>query len=231
MNDPVTFVLLHGAASDSWYWHLVAPGLRAAGHDVVAVDLPCEDEEAGLDAYTEAVVAAVGDRTRVVLVAQSLAGLVAPLVAARLPERVAMVVMVAAMVPAPGESGGRWWSATGQGEAQRALDLAEGRDPDAPGDPVVTYLHDVPEEIAAASAHHTRGQTGRVLDDPWPLPAWPAVPTRFLLCRDDRLFPADFLRALVRSRLGITPDELPCGHLPALARPAELTRALLSYVA
>ena len=24
-----TFVLIHGAGSDAWYWHLVVPGLHA----------------------------------------------------------------------------------------------------------------------------------------------------------------------------------------------------------
>jgi hypothetical protein len=35
------------------------------------------------------------------------------------------------MIPAPGESLGAWWSNTGQIEAQRQNDHAEGRDPDA----------------------------------------------------------------------------------------------------
>ena len=77
-----TYVLIHGAGSDSWYWHLVSPRLRALGHDVVAVDLPCDDDAAGLCEYAGAVVDAVGDRSEVVLVAQSLAGFTAPLVCA-----------------------------------------------------------------------------------------------------------------------------------------------------
>ncbi len=48
-----TFVLLHGAGSDSWYWHLVAPDLVATGHDVVAVDLPVADDTAGLAEYID----------------------------------------------------------------------------------------------------------------------------------------------------------------------------------
>src|SRR5207248_1723731 len=64
---------------------------------------------------------------------------------------------------------------------------------------------------------------------PWPLDRWPDVPTRFLLCRQDRFFPADFLRRVVTERLGIVPDEIDGGHLPALARPAELSDRLLAY--
>ena len=44
-----TYVLIHGAGSDAWYWHLVEPRLRARGHDVVAVDLPCDDDSAGFE--------------------------------------------------------------------------------------------------------------------------------------------------------------------------------------
>jgi hypothetical protein len=44
----ITYALIHGAASDSWYWHLLAAELRTRGHDVVAPDLPCDDDGAGL---------------------------------------------------------------------------------------------------------------------------------------------------------------------------------------
>ena len=59
---------------------------------------------------------------------------------------------------------------------------------------------------------------------------WPDVPTRFLLCRDDRFFPAAFQRRVVRERLGFEPDEMDGGHLPALSRPHELTQRLLRYL-
>jgi hypothetical protein len=40
-----TFVLIHGAGDSSWYWRLVEPEPRAGEHDVVAPDLPCEDDK------------------------------------------------------------------------------------------------------------------------------------------------------------------------------------------
>ena len=61
------------------------------------------------------------------------------------------------------------------------------------------------------------------------MPRWPDVPTRFLLCRDDRFFPADFQRRVVKERLGITPDEMDGGHLPALAHPEELVERLEAF--
>jgi hypothetical protein len=132
------------------------------------------------------------------------------------------------MVPRPGETGGEWWANTGQAEAQRAFAVSQGRDPDD-DDPSVVFLHDVPPDVIAASADHVRDQSGTPFERPFPLERWPDVETRFLLCRDDRLFPAEFQRRVVRERLGIVPDEMPGGHLPALARPADLVARLEDY--
>lgn len=209
-----TYVLIHGAGSDSWYWHLVTPRLRALGHDVVAVDLPCDDDAAGLCEYADTVARAVGDRQEVILVAQSLAGFTAPLVCDRL--AVILMVLVAAMTPRPGESAGEWWVNTGH------------QFPD-PFDPQVIFAHDLPPEVAAESLAHVHDQSGTPFEKPWPLAAWPDVPTRFLLCQDDRFFPADFQRRVVHERLGIVPDEMPGGHLPALAHPGELVTRLEEY--
>ncbi len=214
-----TFVLLPGAGSDSWYWHLVAPELEAAGHDVVAVDFPVTDDSAGFEEYRDAALAAIGVRRDLVVVAQSLAGFTAPLIARRVP--VDLIVLVAAMVPSPGETAGDWWSNTGHTEA---------RVPGASDDPVEVFLHDVPADVAAESEHHVFPQSAGPFGRPYPLARWPDVPTRFLLCRDDRFFPAEFQRRVVRERLGIVPDEMEGGHLPALAHPHELAQRLLAYL-
>ena len=188
---------------------------------------------AGFPEYADAVIAALDERAltgadELVVVAQSMAGFTAPIVATRVP--VAMIVLVAAMTPAPGESGGDWWANTGQdvahAEAMAALGL-----PTEPFDEAAVFLHDVPADVVAESAHHLREQSGTPFAAPWPLAAWPDVPTRFLLCRDDRLFPAAFQRRVVSERLGITPDEMDGGHLPALAHPDELAAHLLRYAA
>jgi pimeloyl-ACP methyl ester carboxylesterase len=84
------------------------------------------------------------------------------------------------------------------------------------------FLHDVPADVVAEGANHERDQSDAPFQEPWPLAAWPDVPTRFLLCRHDRLLPPDLQRRVARERLGITPDEMDGGHLPALAHPTEL---------
>jgi len=220
-----TFILIPGAGSDSWYWHQVVPELEGGGHDVVAVDLPCDDDSAGIPEYVDTVVAAIGDRRDdVVVVAQSLGGFTAPLVCDRVP--VQLLVLVAAMVPKPGESAGEWWTATGQEDAQREMAERDGRKPGM-DDIEELFLHDVPTDVIAAGEAHVHMQSGTPFGPPWPRDSWPDVPTRFVLCRDDRLFPADFQRRVVRDRLGIVPDEIDGGHLPAFARPKELAEYIL----
>ena len=88
-----------------------------------------------------------------------------------------------------------------------------------------------PAELADEALRRTRAQSDTPSEAPWPLAAMPDVPTRFLLCRHDRLLPADFLRRVVRERLAIEPDEIDAGHCVALSRPRELAERLDSYVA
>ena len=223
-----TFALIHGAGSDGWYWHLVEPDLRAAGHETISVDLPCDDDSAGLDDYVQVVVDAIEGRQDVVVVGQSMGGFVAPLVAARVPGA-RLIVLVAAMVPAPGETGNDWWANTGSGAARRDQALRDGRDIDGEFDEVAEFLHDVDPALIEAGWAHVKEQSDAPFRTPWPLSAWPDVPTRFVLATKDRFFPADFQRRVVRERLSIEPDEIDTGHLPALSRPRELAELLLRY--
>jgi pimeloyl-ACP methyl ester carboxylesterase len=187
------------------------------------VDLPADDDSAGLAAYADTVVAAIGDRTGIVLVAQSMGGLTAPLVCTRVP--IELLVLVNVMVPLPGETGGNWWTATGHAEARAAQAAREGWGCD-PDDLTAAFFHDVPADVVAAAMEQPFEQSGRPFADPWPLAAWPDVPTRVLVGADDRFFPAEFQRRVAAERLGLEVEELPGGHLVALSRPTELADRL-----
>ncbi len=107
-------------------------------------------------------------------------------------------------------------------------DRREGRSSDGGFDERTYFLHDVPEHVAAAGEPHQREQAGTPFGQPWPLEAWPDVPTRVLVGRDDRLFPVAFQRRLAEQRLGITPDEVAGGHLVALVHPVAVADYLQS---
>jgi pimeloyl-ACP methyl ester carboxylesterase len=208
-----TFALIHGGGASAWDWHLVVPELRARGHDPVAVDLPCEDESAGWQEYVDVVVDALGDRQDVTVVGHSLGGFTAPLVAARVDAD--LVVLVAAMIPAPGELFADWWTNAGHESSGY-----EGDD---------LFYHDVSPELMEEAKQRERDETSRALNEPWPLEAWPETPTRYLLCRDDRMFRADWARRHARERLGIEADEMDGGHYVSISRPRELAERLDAY--
>ena len=167
------------------------------------------------------VVAAIGARRDVVLVAQSMGGFTAPLVAERVPTR--LIILLNAMVPLPGEPPGEWWERSGWNAEHGPMG------PDF--DPVHEFLHDLPADLRdRMTASPPRQQSGTPFEKPWPLTAWPDVPTRFLQATDDRFLPIAFQRRVVRERLGFDPDEMPGGHLVALSRPTELAARLDAYV-
>jgi pimeloyl-ACP methyl ester carboxylesterase len=130
------------------------------------------------------------------------------------------------MIPRPGETAGEWWSNTGWHDARREAAARDGRTVTDEIDPVAEFLHDVDPEVVAASADHVRAQAAAVFKDPWPLDAWPDVATRVIACRDDRFFPLELVQRVARDRLGIEPEQIPGGHLPALAHPNELVAVI-----
>jgi pimeloyl-ACP methyl ester carboxylesterase len=221
-----TFVLVPGAGGVAWYWHRVVPLLRGAGHDAIAVDLPGDDPAAGLSAYADRVVATIGGRSDVVLVAQSLAGFTAPLVCER--ARVRMLVLVNAMIPTPGETPGEWGASTGSATARKAAAHSGGYSETFDDD--TYFLHDVPPDVIADGEKHERPEAEEIFGNRCDFTAWPSVPIHVIAGRDDRLFPVDFQRRVARDRLGVEIDELPGGHLIALSYPRELADRLIGYL-
>jgi hypothetical protein len=226
-GDHRTYILIPGAGGVAWFWHRVVPLLQAAGHEAIAVDLPGDDPTAGLPEYASLVEAAIssrGGRGSVVLVAMSLGGFTAPLVAKKVP--VSAIVLVNAMIPRPGETPGAWWDNTGWSDARVAAAKQGGYGQDV--DLAVYFLHDVPPDVAATGEPHQRPEADVAFASVCDFDGWPPVAIRAVAGADDRFFPVAFQQALARDRLGIEADVLPGGHLIALAHPAELADYLLA---
>ena len=220
---PRSFVLIPGAGGAAWYWHRVVPLLRQAGHEAIAVDLPGDDETAGLFEYARLVADAIDGRRNVVLVAQSLGAFTAPLAAAMAP--VAAIVFVNAMIPLPGETPGAWWDNTGQAQAQMAAAQRNGYSSEF--DLETYFLHDVPPEVLNSPEARQRPEADVAFESACDFSSWPSVPIRVVAGADDRLFPVEFQQRLARGRLGVQADVLPGGHLIALAQPDALALYLL----
>ncbi len=175
---------------------------------------------------------AVGDRAPVVLVGQSMGAFTVPLVAHRIPTT--LLVLLAPMIPAPHETCGTWWTATGHRAAVEAHAAELGLDP-AQLDPGVdvreVFFHDLPADLVAElEAEGPAPQAGSIFGMPYPLARWPDVPTRVVAARDDRLFPLPFVRRLASQRLGVETEVVPGGHLAALGHPREVATTLLRLV-
>ena len=221
------FALIHGAGDGGWAWHLVEEALRERGHTSVAPDLPT-DGAATLTDYADVVLEAIGSTEEpVIVVAHSFGAFTGPLVAERLPA--AGLVFVAGMVPKPGEAPADWWGNTGFSEAAHEQAIEDGGLTGS-SDPYVAYYHDVPRHLADRALRNERDHPSSAADSqPWPLDAFPTVPTRFVLCTEDRLLPPPFVRRLVDERLGLVPDEIKSGHCASLSRPTELAALLDAY--
>jgi pimeloyl-ACP methyl ester carboxylesterase len=223
-----TYALIPGGGGDPWEWHLLVPELEARGHEALAIRLPSEDDSAGWTEYADSVVEALGDRVDIVVVAESMGGFTAPIVCTR--RRANLLVLLNAMIPVPGETFNAWCSNTDSGVARREYHARIGLEPADGHDDAVIYYHDLPPELRAeARARTSQGQSSMPLDEPWPLQAWPDVPTRVLAGRDDRMFPLEFQRRIARERLALDVDEIDGGHMVAMSHPGELADRLEAY--
>jgi pimeloyl-ACP methyl ester carboxylesterase len=224
-----TFALIPGAGADPRVFEATIDALRALGHDGIAPPLPLDQADATPSDHADAIVAALPDPppAPLVVVGQSLGAYSAAIAAARL--RPARLILLAPMIPAPGESAGDWWEGTGHGEAIAPLTARLG----APSEwdeaaMAEVFYHDVDEATLAASAEYEGAPSRGLFAEPLPLEAWPDVPTTVLIPRADRLFPLGFQRRVARERLGLEIEEMEGGHLPFLSRPGELAERLVA---
>lgn len=224
-----TFALVHGAWHGAWCWDALTAELAARGHTSVAVDLPCDDVDAGLEAYAATVLealVAVGDD--VVLVGHSLGGITIPIVASRRP--VARLVFLCALIPRPGRPLSDVFSDNelfppGPSEGTRRDELGRSYWPD-PAVAIEAMYADCEPAAAADAAGRLRPQAAKPSHDHCPLDAWPDTPVTSVVCGDDLMLAPAWLRRASHELLGVDAVELPGSHSPMLAQASRLAEVL-----
>jgi pimeloyl-ACP methyl ester carboxylesterase len=216
------FGLIHGAWHGAWSWEQLAAALEVRGHHPVAADLPVDHDDAGLDAYADAVDEALGDAEDVVLVAHSLGGLTVPLIAERRP--VSRIVLIAALLPQPGSSLVDQLRADrdiliGRNEGRRIDENKRLEWVDAAAAIDALYT-DVDPQLAAACFVRLRAQANKPHVDKARAP-WPDIPTEYLVCAQDKMVSPNYQR-----RAPFKQTVLASAHSPMLSRPSELARLL-----
>jgi pimeloyl-ACP methyl ester carboxylesterase len=105
-----TYFLIHGSWLGRFCWAEVITRLEALGNTTMVLDLPAHGddptlpEHASLNSYRDAVIAAIGDRSDVILVGHSMAGVVISAVAEAIPDCLKALVYLCAYLPRSGES-------------------------------------------------------------------------------------------------------------------------------
>jgi pimeloyl-ACP methyl ester carboxylesterase len=222
-----TFGLVHGAQHGAWCWDRLVPLLEERGHATVAVDLPCDDPDVGLDGYAEVVVGALAGHDDVVLVGHSLGSLTIPVVASRRPVDRLVFLCAVPTGPGPAIAGDLGAMVTpAYAAAERVVDDL-GRESLAPEAAADVWFHDcTPDDVAWALAR-LRPQSRRPLLEPSPLDRWPDVAQSVVLTTDERCVNLGWAVPAATARCGgQAPTLLPGSHSPFLSRPAELAAVL-----
>lgn len=218
-------VLIHGAYHGAWCWERFTPELERLGHRVRAADLPVSTVGAGSDAYADAVEAVMDGLEAPVLLAHSMGGLIAPIVASRRP--VSAMVFLAAFLAQPTTSASEQRTQEGidppfSPTVNDWFDLGDGLWRIGPETATQLFFHDAEPETAAWATAQLRPQWYGVFEEDTPLTAWPDVPSHVIACGDDHAINTDWVLGAARERLGVQPHLVPGGHSPYLTIPAEL---------
>ncbi len=237
-----TFVLVHGAWMGQFAWQKVTPLLEQAGHHVITLDLPAHGDDqtapaaASLDSYRDAVIAAIGAYSDVILVGHSFGGMVISAVAEALPERIKTLVYLAAYLPRSGESLyqlSQEDSASIVGQYWRQDDPANYSPASIASDGIVpAFAADCTPEEQQLLIERQRAEPVPPLATPVTLSAerYGRVPRCYIETLNDRAV-SHQLQTLMLAR---TPVErrfsLPTSHSPFFAAPAQLA-AILSELA
>jgi pimeloyl-ACP methyl ester carboxylesterase len=236
--DP--FMLVHGSNGGSWVWQKVAPLLRAADHEVYAPTLTGLADRSHLlgcgvnltTHITDVVNLMVyEDLSDVILVGNSYAGMVITGVAAKMPERLKLLVYLDAYVPEDGQSEVDLWPPERRAIAEAAE--AETKGLAQPPPPALFGVTD----SALLNWINARATPQPVSTYTEPVPAGSAksntLPRVFIHCTGNPTTTPDvFGPSAAKARAkGWEVREISTGHLAMLTAPSELAALLLELSA
>ncbi len=231
------YVLIHGAWHGGWCWHRVLARLERAGHRAIAPDLASlgrdrtAPESVTLALWADRIAALIEERADpVILVGHSLGGAVLSEVAERVPERIRMLVYVAAYLLENGRSVRDEAALDPDSQVGRAMMIAPDRRtatlrPDALRE--ACYGECTAEDVALASALLVPQALAPLAT---PIRVSPArfgrVPRSYIECSLDRVITPVAQRRMQAAMPCARRFSLASDHSPFFSHPAELTELL-----
>jgi pimeloyl-ACP methyl ester carboxylesterase len=219
------YCLIHGSGQGPDGWRLLRRELERRGHRVLTPAFQISRTDEGLVWHAETIVSALKDSgmnpTDVISVAHSASGMYLPLIAERWTPR--RMVFLAAVVPCPGISIIEQYRA----DPSMFNPAWVGQNPLDDKVALDFVYHDCsPDRLDWALSTRLVFYARRALEEPCPLRAWPAIPSTYVVCADDRTITPAWQRKAARELLGVEPVELPGGHCPHVSRPETLAHVL-----
>lgn len=236
MRKPL-FVLVHGGCHRAGCWDLLIPALQALGREAMAVDLPGHGRDPDTDPVPKTLadgIATVAAAVRaidgpVVLVGHSLGGMTVSGVAEQLPERIARLVFLTAVVPRDGESAAAFGDLPGFNASIGSEMLPDGLRVGVKPDLARHLFYADCEHAVAASAEAALVPTDLgYLGTPVSLSAerFAAVPKTYVICARDNAIEPRAQRVLAAIHPETEVREIDAGHSAFLSRPADLAALL-----
>ncbi len=235
-----TFVLVHGAWHGGWCFDPIRPLLEAAGHKVLAPDLPgMGGDEATLAAITlEGWGEFIADICReasgpVILCGHSRGGLVISTAAQQAPEAITALVYICAML-LPNAMSRASFKTLAEPNPEfdaiiRHLPHGQGMDVDPEGAPFVfAQLSPIDEAQAAAARLVSEPMSARTTPLSLSEGRYGAVPRHYIECLHDLTIPIADQRAMQALLPCASVTALEADHSPFLSTPKALVEALLA---
>jgi hypothetical protein len=220
-----TYCLLHSSGQGPEGWKLVRNVLEDRGHRVLTPAFRPAEIDKGVGWHAQTIIdqlrASRCTPSDTVCVAHSAAGIFLPVIADLLKPR--RMVFLAALIPRPG------LSIVDQFRADPTMFQPAWRGKDPMNDEVALWFlyHDCPQDrIQWVLSTRIDFYAKRAMEEPCPLVAWPAVPSSYIVCKEDRTINPTWQRKASWKWLGVEALELPGGHCPNVSRPDTLADML-----